>query len=313
MSVPVLPTIISGPAVIGNNTAFFYSQGDIGVKVDRQSTKIASAYGTRDERHKSMKTVLSFTPVGELRSTAYVAKHYPYGPGDIGKSIFTVAGGAVDIWSIPEGKKYSWTRGAISKFPKLTLAPTKTAYGDMEITCIGKAASLPTVADFMRTISSSAFADTSYDDTKVFTDIYSAALGVKSAPYAAMGSMDGFEVEPTLEVDEVMASDIGIADILVKDLWLAVRFAPSSLTEADIDTLLNIQGSGAILPGQSYAKALEDLVISSSAFTLTAAKVGAKSYEGVYGVGHRHKMVEFSPTRAGSVLAATPLWTMTVN
>jgi hypothetical protein len=299
--------------VIGNNTAFFYSQGDIGVKVDRQSFKIASAYGTRDERHKSMKTVISFTPVGELRSTAYVAKHFPYGPGDIGKSIFTVAGGALDIWSIPEGKKYSWTRGAISKYPKLTLAPTKSAYGDIEFTAIGKAATLPTAADFMRTISSSAFADTSYDDTKVFTDIYNAALGVRSSPYAAMGGMEGFEVEPMLTVKEIPASDIGIADILVDDIWLAVRFAPSSLTEAEIDTLMNIQGTGAILPGLSYAKALEDLVISSSSFTVTAAKVGVKSYEGVYGVAHRHKVLEFTPVRAGSVLAATPLWTMTVN
>jgi hypothetical protein len=311
MSTPLEPTIIAGPAVVDHNGAFIYFQSDLSVKYDRQSFKVASAYGTRDERHKSLKVTITGTPVGELRSTAYVAKLYPYTPADIGKSIFKSP--ALNVWSIAEGKKYAFPRCGISKFPKMYLCPTKTAFGDMEWTGIQKVATAPTDAAYIRAISSTAFADTSFDDDSIITDIYQATLGARED---TMGAIEGFEIEPTVEVEEIAAADKGIGDIRIKDLWLNVRFAPSNLSEDQVDELLAIQGSDVVLPGQSYAKAAEDLVIDSDAFTFTGYQMGAKDIEFVFGATqHRHKGLLFTPKRYGSISAASssPLWLMTVN
>jgi hypothetical protein len=311
MSTPVLPSIITGPAVIQENGHFIYVQKDIQVQYDRQSFFVESAHGRRDERHKSMAVKLTFTPVGELRTTADVAKYFPHAPADIGKTIFK---GAVVVHSVAEGKTYTYARGGVSKFPKLTLGPTKTPFGDMEITCIGAAATQPTNAAFIKTIATAAFSDTSYDDTKVITDIYTMTIGARSAPYDAVGSIAGFEVEPQLTVKAIEAGDIGIADIIVSDLWLIVTFAPSNLTEAQVDALLGLQDTGAILPGQSYAKAGENLVIDSDAFTLTAARMGAKTAGFVFDKDqHRHRQLMFTTQRTGNITSSTALWTMTVN
>lgn len=311
MSTPVLPTIIAGPAVIEENGHFIYVQKDIKVDYDVKSFFVDSAHGQRDERFLSRVVKLTFTPVGELRSTADLAKYYPHGPADIGKSIFK---GAVKIYSLVEGKHRTYVKGGVSKFPKLFLSPTKTAFGDMEMLCIGDPAVLPTDAAHLKTITTAAFADTSFDDTKVITDIYTATLGARSSPYDAMGSIAGFEVEPIVAVKEIAAGDVGIGAIVVSNLWLKVMFAPSNLTEEQIDALLAVQDTGALLPGQSFAKAGEDLVIDSDAFTLTAKKMGARSAGFVYDKDeHRHRVLEFTTQRQGNITANTTLWTMTVN
>ncbi len=179
MSTPVLPTIITGPAVVSENGHFVYFQKGVQVEYDRQSFTVESAHGRRDERLKSTMVKITGTPVGELRSTADLAKYFPHGPANIGQSIFK---GAVVVYDVANGKNYSYTRGGVSKFPKLTLSPTKTVFGDMEFSCIGGAATQPTNAAFMKTINTAAFADTSYLDTKVITDIYTATLGSRSTP-----------------------------------------------------------------------------------------------------------------------------------
>jgi hypothetical protein len=311
MSAIVLPSIITGPAVIQENGHFIYVQKDIQVNYDRQSFFVESAHGRRDERHKSLVVKITFTPVGEFRTTADVGKYFPHGPADIGKSIFK---GAVVIHSVAEGKTYTWHRGGVSKYPKLFLGPTKTPFGDMEISCIGAAATSPTDSDYLKTIATVAFSDTSYDDTKVITDIYTMTIGARSAPFDAVGAMNGFEVEPMLTVKQIEAADLGVADIIVSDLWLQLMFAPSNLTEAQVDELLGLQGADVVLPGQSYAKAGETIIIDSDAFTLTAARMGAKNAGFTYDKDeHRHRQLMFTTQRSGNITSSTALWTMTVN
>jgi hypothetical protein len=145
-------------------------------------------------------------------------------------------------------------------------------------------------------------ADTSFDETKIISDIYSAALGARSAPYNNMGGMDGFEVNFNLLTKEVPNSDVGIADIIKAGVGITVSFAPSNLTEAQVDTLCAIQDTVAVLPGQPYAKANlpEDLVITGavSAAVFTFKQMGAKKSNRTYQIGeHRHTGMDFVNAR----------------
>jgi hypothetical protein len=95
---------------------------------------------------------------------------------------------------------------------------------------------------------------------------------------------------------DVPASDVGIADIILRGLSTSATFAPSNLTEAQVNTLVRLQDATAVLPGQPYAKELEDLVITGTQvgwiFSLNA--MGAKRANKIYQVGaHRHTMIEF--------------------
>jgi hypothetical protein len=313
MSTPVLPVIITGPAVISHDARFLYVRKDITVEYETESFFIESAHGRRDERHKSRVTKVKCTPVGELRSTADLAKNYPFGPAQIGKTIFPAAPALV-IYSLGDGKTYTFPRMGVAKYPKQFLGPTKQPFGDMEFWGIGKPATQPTASDYWKTVATAALADTSYADTNVKTDIYTATLGSRLAPYNAMGAIDGFEVDPVMTPKIIYAADVGIGDIIVSDLWLNVMFAPSNLTEEEVDALLSLQGAGAILPGQSYAKAGEDLIIDSDAYTLTCKRMGAKQAGYVFDKDeHRHRQLLFTTQRTGNITSSDALWTMTVN
>lgn len=314
MSTIVLPTIIQGPAVVEHNGKFIYVQKDVSVKEATETLEIASAYGGRGKRFKSRTVKIGFTPVGDMISTADFNKLYPFGPTSIGKSIFG-ATPTVKIHSLTEGKVHCFSRGGISKYADLSLGPTHQPLGSMEITCIPKAASQPTAVDYWKAaLATETFADTTFDDTKIFTDIYNAALGARSAPFNAMGSMDGFKVTPELKVKPIPAGDIGIADIIVDDLDCSVEFAPSNLSDDNIDTLLALQGTGALVPGQAFGAANEDLVIDSDSFSATIYRAGASESDRTFEKGeHRMKALKFVTQRYGNIPTASPLWLFTVS
>ena len=314
MSTIVLPLIIQGPAVIEHNGRFIYVQKDVTVDDEVTDTVIESAYGTQDKRLKSRAAKVSFTPVGQMTSSADFNKLYPFGPANIGQSIFPAAA-TLKIHSLAELKVHTFTRGGVSKFPEMYLGPTKQALGGMEMTCLGKNGGNFTDADYLKgAIANDAFNDASFDDSKIFTDIYNAALGARPEPFDAMGAHDIFTVKPTLKTKNLESANVGIADIIIDDLEASVEFAPSNVGDADLDTLLSYQGAGALVPGQSYSKANEDLVIDSDSFTATLYRAGARQSKRVFEKGqNRMKMLEFVSKRYGNIPAASPLWLFTVN
>lgn len=294
MSIP-LPTIIQGPAYIKVGSGpVLYTNGEISLSGNVESWNPNSTFGPLGERHKSRKDVLTLTPVGMLQAAKLDYFYAAYKtPTAIGSSILA---GAVVISSLAENKTYTWPRGGMSKPPGLMLKPTSTVFGSMEVTCIGAGATQPTNAAFWKAADGTVTPDTSFDESKIISDIYSAALGARGAPYNAMGGMDGFEIGFDFQTKEVPNGDVGIADIFLSGLGMTASFAPSNLTEAQADTLLALQDTTAVLPGQTYAKAGEDLVItgaqSGAVFTFT--KMGAKKSERVYAIGeHRFKGLDF--------------------
>src|SRR6266550_2985908 len=260
----VLPIIIQGPAYISIAGTVLYCEKDISVEQTTDSWNPESSYGPLGQRHKSRKDVLTFKPVGMLTAgllNVLYAAHLT--PTAIGTSIIT-GSGVVFVSSISENKTYTWRRGGISKPPGIAAKPTSTIFGSMSVTCIGMAAVQPLDAHFWHAAEAAATANTAFDQTKIISDIYSAALGARATPYDAMGGMNGFDIEFGFDTVDIPASDLGIADIILRGLSIGCSFAPSNLTETQVNALVRLEDATAVLPGQPYAKEMEDLVITGT-------------------------------------------------
>jgi len=321
MSTPILPVIITSPAIVTWNGYSYYFKAGVKSEYKRDTFKVTTdADGTIDERMKSQWTEISGQPAGML-SSAGLSAMYPYAVSAIGKSIFgtsdlplvivTKFGGTSNA-----GTTITYPRGAVSKLPQLRLKPTDTLFGDLTFTALGDPTVQPNGANAWNTIVSAAFADTSFDETQILTDIYTAAYG--SSPYNSIGSMAGFELDLGMETADVLADDYGKVDIILKGLTATAKFAPSNLTEAQVATLLNAQGTGYIYPGQSISKAGTDLVIAGTGnlthtLTATIKNAGPKQASFMYAVDkHRFDAVEFTSKRTWTSGAANPLWTLAV-
>ncbi|ODU24768.1 MAG: hypothetical protein ABS95_01490 [Verrucomicrobia bacterium SCN 57-15] len=306
MSLP-LPSIISEPSVLVYNGNSFYSKDGFKLNYKRDTFKVVSDMaGELDERLLRDSVEISWNPAGQITA---INKFIPFTVADIGKSIFKLADNSVVIWT-KSGKKHTWQRGAITKMPQLRLQPSDTLFGDMTITCIGKAATQPTDPAYFKAITSVPFADATFDETAILTAIYSAAWG--AAPYAAMGAMNGFQIDIGMTTSTITC-DLGIADITLSSLSAGARFAPSNLSEADMDALFDFQDAGAVLPGQSITKKDRDLVISSDVFSATIYKAGPKGYAQMFASGKQmHDAIEWGSRRTWAVGVADPLFALSV-
>ena len=321
MGNPVLPTIIVGPAIVTWNGYGYYFQGPLKADFKRETFNIETQFdGKIDERMKTQITEVSGIPAGQMSSAGMTAM-FPYAVGAVGKSIFGAAdlplvivtkfGGASNT-----GQTITYPRAALSKLPQLRLHPLRTLFGDITFSCLGDPTVQPNTATAWQTIADAAFGDTSFDETQLITDIYTAAYG--AAPYNAMGSMAGFEVDIAMATENILADDFGIVDMILKELTATAKFAPSNLTQAQVSTLMNAQGTNYIFPGQSLAKANTDLVIAGSGngahtLTVTIKNAGPKDAGFMYSTkDHRHGAVGFTSKRTWTAGAANALFTLSV-
>ncbi|MGH8023110.1 MAG: hypothetical protein ACRED1_05995, partial [Limisphaerales bacterium] len=115
----------------------------------------------------------------------------------------------------------------------------------------GGAGVAPTAANFIKQASGPlGTLDTSFDASKVVTDIYEGTVG--GSLWA--GAMDGFGIKFGYRTKAIAAADVGIADVVLDSSGFGIEcdFAPSNMTEAVVDTLVGYQGASAVLPGQAY-------------------------------------------------------------
>jgi len=293
----ISPSVISGPAYIGTGGVVMYVQRDIQVEEAVESWNPKTTFGDAGDRHKSRMFRLSLTPVGMLTSGLlnffYEAHIAPQ--TYVGASIFPASNQAVTIYSIAENKTYGYVLGGIEQPPDLMCTPAATLFGQMRLVCIGAKATSPTATNFIKQTSGSiASPDTSFDFSKIKTDIYNGALGALSTPYNSLGALAGWKISFGYKTKSIPSTDVGIADIVLDADGFGIKasFAPSNLTEAQVDTLLGYQGTSAVLPGQPYANSAEsgDLVLTGQVFgwVFTAKQLGAKSVKRVYAIGeHR--------------------------
>lgn len=319
MSTPVLPLVIRGSGCVTLNGFAYYWKDALTIKPVRKTFTVESDYaGPLDDRVTSLMVDIEFTPVGMMTS---LVKFYPYGPSNlvsalsVGSSIF--GGPGVNnpaTIATKAGQTIAYNRAGIYKSPTLYLSPNKTAFGPMTIRAIGKSGVLPTDAAYLKTIASTAFSDTSFDPTKIVTDIYSASLGSRSSPYNAMGARSGFEIEPVYSMEDVPDDGIGIADTTLTGVRWKCRFAPNNLTEAQVDALANWQGTSAIIPGQSVSRDNESLIMNADVMTASLFNVGVIS--GEHGVGvkkDRNGMIEFITKQTFTAGVAQPQVSLLLN
>lgn len=289
----VIPSIIQGPAYIIHGGVVIYVEQDIQVEETIESWTPKTTFGDAGERHKSRLFKLSFTPVGMLTTALlnYFYEAHLAPQTYVGASIFPVSNFAVTICSLVENKTYGYVRGGLAQPPDLQCGPAKTLFGKAQIWCIGAAAAVPTSANFLKAAVGTITADTSFDQSKIKSDIYQGVLGALASPFNSIGSLDGFTFKFGFKPKAVPAGDVGIADVILDadGFNISAQFAPSNLTEANLDTLLGYQGTGVVLPGQAYGAATNsgDLVLTgvNYGWIFTAKQLGAKSVKRIYKIG----------------------------
>jgi len=312
MSNVILPTLIQGPCYLVHGGIATYFKNGLQVSDEVQSWTPDSDFGKLGERHKSRTYKLSGVPVGMLTTgyLDYVYAAHKAPATKIGHSIIT---GAAVICSLAESKTYSFNKAGIFTPPNLMAGPSGTIFEQITYLAIGDVSVQPTNAAFLKTITDSLTPDTTFDETKIVSDIYKGALGSRTSPFDGIGSMTGFKFNFSHDVKLIETGDVGIGDAILKDCGAGASFIPSNLTEANCDSLLGIQDTTAVLPGQEYGKgvsgAKEDLVITGTqvGWVFTLKNAGAKKQDRQYLVGeHRHKELQFvnAPVTAAGVRSA---------
>jgi hypothetical protein len=297
------PSIITGPAIALFGGFVYYTEDDIILDLDRATwQRLTAMFGPIDEHLISQITTAKFKPVGALDT---VSKYLPYALSQIGSLLFTGSNSLV-LWSKSEGKKYSWTNAAILDAPEMTFSPLTSLFsGPMMFGMLGDPAKALTDAAAWNAMTTAVFADTSFDQTKLISARYTAALGSLASPFNAIESEDGFKFKVQYNVLPKKIANWGQVNALLGGIVADVRFKPVGIGTEDVfwSTLMQLQGATAILPGDSLSSALQDFVItgSSGGAGLTINKVGPNKGGTAYGL---------QPLRYGEVaMVAKKTWT----
>jgi hypothetical protein len=146
---------------------------------------------------------------------------------------------------------------------------------------------LMTAANAWYTAVNAAYSGSSLDFNKVRYARYSAALGVRSTPYNDMISQDGFTFQNNWTATDIAVDNFGIIDQVYSGATFEAtcKFKPANLTKAQVDTLIRIQDTTALLPGDVIGGGNEDLVITSDKLIATLGNCDASSSEDLYKTG----------------------------
>lgn len=311
MSVPLR---IHGPAIIVFNGVSYYFKAGLRGAIKRRRARIeVDAFGQIAEVAKDCVVEFTGTPAGAIRA-ADLAGQMPYLPSNIGQSIFGATDVPLVVQTINDGQEITWQRGAISKYAPILLSATQgTIYkGEMTFSCLMASSFTPTSASAWKTIASSAFSDTSFDPSTVRMAQYIASWG-GAGPYNAMISEEGFLLTPAIETENISVDNYGIIDMALKSVTGTAQFKPANLTEAQIDALIELQGSTAMLPGQAIGDGGNNLVIASSMLTATLTMAGAVDYGLMYATGKlRIGEVAFGAATTFATGVPNPIFTFTI-
>ncbi len=228
--------IVKGPAAIQRNDKFMYVHGDIIANQVRSTVaQQVDSVGFNDEREGTVKWEIGFTPAG-MASPDYFAELYPaaYRTPVVGTDIFGAIDVPVVIWTF-DGQKITFNRSALTKMPDLNLAADKQLFGGATYTALGTLEeSLDTEGRFAE-IQAAAFADTSWDPSKVLTLVYGASWGAV-APWDSIASQSGFTFSFELALAEEPSDAYGIASMTIAAGGLSVvgKCQPHGITAAQI-------------------------------------------------------------------------------
>ena len=306
MSNVVLPLVISGKSYIKIGSVVIYMKKGLTVTDEPVGWDTESQWGPTGKRHKARALKVAGTPEGEVTAgflDYMFANFLTTGRQNLGK---TIVGHTIGIYDLDTADSYTLNNAGLFKPCDIMLGPGSTLWGEAQWIGIGDITKQPSDAAFLATIGALGTPDTSRDESKIVTDIYKAALGSRTSPFDAMGSMNGFKISVGQNNKLFECGDVGYGDCKCLSVSLGASFIPSNLTAAQFLALRTIQDTAATLPGQEYAHAGEDLVITGTqvGWVFTLKQMGVEKASQFYGADdYRNKEVTLvNRSRSGTGL-----------
>jgi hypothetical protein len=300
-------SIVRGPAIVTFGGATFYSKDDIKLTTENETFDIdVSAYGKVDERVNRRKMTVSFTPSG---AWAALATLFPYGSTVVGSSVFGTDSPLV-IQTLA-GTTLTFAAAAVTRMPSLHLSASKTLFGPVEFTCLGRDNTAWSATSSVYTTASNPFSDTSFVESGIITQSYSIAWG-SSVPWNSLQTKDGVAVEFELGLDPVETDAEGLVDMTLTRLTAVAKMKPVGLTEAQVLAALGLQGTGAAR-GRSLNAGGQTLNINGASGQVNIALNGAnlKGAEQLFGAKSlRVEQIAFVTTRNFASGVPGPVFTV---
>jgi hypothetical protein len=270
-------THIAGPAILTFDSGIWYTEGDIDVSIPQELWDVVSSrFGLIGRRIKSLPVAtISFKPDGQITS-GRMTKGFPYTAADVGKSIFGAADKSLVINTLA-GQKYTFKRAGVSGCPGFNLSAVSTAFdGTMQFMAVHSHAGEVTVAGNFLAIAAEAFADVTFDQSKLLSPGYTAAWGTA---FTAAESLNGFKVACPIAVSPISVDRFGVVDVILTSVGPAsCRFAPAGMAEADWLAAAALDGASVRMPGTAGSVSLvitgTGLVVTLPNATLSQAALG---------------------------------------
>jgi len=242
-----------------------------------------------------------------------VSQWFPYCASDIGTDLAKV-GSTIKVYSKAEEKAYLFNRSVMTKVAAgLRLKPSEEMLGgSVEFAVLGAATGQPWDEKHWGEVLDAQFPEPVFDLEDILTDVFQAEFDSQD-----IISNDGFEITAAIETKNIEDTNRGsIAAIALASMTAAVKCAPSNLTEAQLETLLRLQDTGALMPGQPISELGKDLVLTgaNSGAVFTLFNAGAKEAQRTFDTGaHRFKQLDFVSEREFVAGEPTPLFTFDVE
>jgi hypothetical protein len=289
-----VPLRITGPAVIVFNGVTYYFQDGLNGSLKRSLGSIkVDNFGEIAKVSENFIVEFTGKPAGVLDAT-YLNSMFPDARNKHGQSCFTSTDLPLVVWaqhpfSGSDLNKVTWKRGAITKSPTILCSATKGQIVQSDITFSALMASDfdVTAPDAWYSAVNAAFAADVLDVDNIRYARYTAALGSRSSPYDSMLSIDGFVLEATFGISDLSVDNFGVIDrnYDANSYTATCKFKPANLLKAEVDSLIRIQDTTALLPGDVIGGSNEDLVITSDRFIVTLKNCDASDSADRYKVG----------------------------
>lgn len=236
-------SIIRGPAIITFGGQTFYTAEDIEVNPGITFGEVNTAmHGKVDSFIDDIVSEITFTPAGQWLA-AHLAVLFPYTNPVIGGSIFGSSDSDVVIKTLA-GQQITYKAGAITKMPDIILSAVKPALGAVTISCIGKQDTDWDDEAKRAVVAAQAFADTSFDPSKILMAPYAAALTGASAPWDDIQTEEGWTLSFETALEPVKTDSLGTVDMTIGGVTAMAKCVPVGISESDLLAKLPLQGTG---------------------------------------------------------------------
>ena len=310
-----IPLRNTGPAIVIFNGVSFYFKTGLDYEVVETTVPIeVDAFGEIAKVFKDRMVKFSGTPAGMIRA-GDIAAQMPFQTANVGASIFGNTDTPLVIQTINDGQTITWTRGGIGKYAPMLLSATKgTIYsGAMDFYCLMASTFVLTGASAWNGITSTAYADATFDQSKLRMGQYVAAWG-STSPFSGMIAEDGFTFTPELKVKPLAVDNFGIIDYIVDSVTCSAKFKAANLTEANVETMLAMQGTSAMLPGAAIGDGGNSLIITGPHLAVTMPGSAPHASKMPFGKGKlRYSELTFSSVTTFTTGVPNPVFSFAVS